>query len=354
MTREEQINKLKLIAEEYINTPDDQKCIRTLELKYKTKHDTIKKYFDLWGIHIVKNHNNKNKDKQQIINKAIEEYLNTNEYIRSAAKIAKKYGLNRKTIIKYVRERGIEPKNFCNRKYFNQFIFDDIDNEHKAYWLGFLYADGYVSSKRYCTSLCLQSRDIEHLNKYCKFLDYQGQIRTVKNGLGINGNQLWRNDVLIHNKHLHETLINKGCIPNKSIYLKFPNLNIFKDLELVNHFIRGYIDGDGCIGHYINKDGSINNSITLIGNYDFLKGVQEFYKNIKSTLRHKDNKASYVYTLTFNSNNAIKLGDIIYSNSTVYLERKYNNYLKMKFPLSEKLGSNKICEFGRDIDISTE
>ena len=34
-----------------------------------------------------------------------------------------------------------------NRKYyFNNEYFDRIDTEEKAYWLGFLYADGYISS----------------------------------------------------------------------------------------------------------------------------------------------------------------------------------------------------------------
>ena len=27
---------------------------------------------------------------------------------------------------------------------YNEKYFETIDNEHKAYWLGFLYADGYV------------------------------------------------------------------------------------------------------------------------------------------------------------------------------------------------------------------
>ena len=32
----------------------------------------------------------------------------------------------------------------CNEKFF-----DLIDDEHKAYWLGFIYADGYVSHDKY-------------------------------------------------------------------------------------------------------------------------------------------------------------------------------------------------------------
>lgn len=38
-----------------------------------------------------------------------------------------------------------------------------------------------------------------------------------------------------------------GAIPNKSLMLKFPDINIFKSKDLIRHFIRGYFDGDGCI-----------------------------------------------------------------------------------------------------------
>lgn len=38
-------------------------------------------------------------------------------------------------------------------------------------------------------------------------------------------------------------LISHGCVPNKSLILKPPKI----DNELINHFIRGYFDGDGCV-----------------------------------------------------------------------------------------------------------
>lgn len=39
-----------------------------------------------------------------------------------------------------------------------------------------------------------------------------------------------------------------GCVPNKSLILKFPTT---LPNELVNDFIRGYFDGDGSV--YINN-----------------------------------------------------------------------------------------------------
>lgn len=31
--------------------------------------------------------------------------------------------------------------------YHNENYFEVIDNEHKAYWLGFMFADGYISNR---------------------------------------------------------------------------------------------------------------------------------------------------------------------------------------------------------------
>jgi hypothetical protein len=52
------------------------------------------------------------------------------------------------------------------KKYiFNDHYFDVIDCNEKAYWLGFLYADGYITRKPAfgCT---LQAGDINHLKKF--------------------------------------------------------------------------------------------------------------------------------------------------------------------------------------------
>ena len=51
-------------------------------------------------------------------------------------------------------------------------------------------------------------------------------------------------------------LIKQGCIPNKSLVLTFPNKYQVPE-NLINHFIRGYFDGDGSINYGIREKYSI-------------------------------------------------------------------------------------------------
>lgn len=79
------------------------------------------------------------------IKQAIDEYLQNDKKI-GATTIAKKYGLPHTTLIDCMHQIGIEVPNNQNRTKFNQHVFDIIDTEEKAYWLGFMYADGYIDS----------------------------------------------------------------------------------------------------------------------------------------------------------------------------------------------------------------
>lgn len=56
------------------------------------------------------------------------------------------------------------------RKYtFNEEIFDIIDNEEKAYWLGFLAADGYVDKQlsKFGIELSIKDHDYSKEFEWC-------------------------------------------------------------------------------------------------------------------------------------------------------------------------------------------
>nr|DAG90196.1 MAG TPA: endonuclease [Crassvirales sp.] len=68
--------------------------------------------------------------------------------------------------------RNIEIINTGSKSEFNRDFFSVIDTEEKAYWLGFLYADGFISASGNTVGLSISLKDIDHLKKYNNALNY--------------------------------------------------------------------------------------------------------------------------------------------------------------------------------------
>lgn len=160
---------------------------------------------------------------------------------------------------------------FNSKKYtVDENYFETISTPNKAYWLGFLYADGCIlvrerkNSKSYVLEISLREDDILHLEKLKMSLKSNTPIKhkTIKDkykSCRIN----------ICNKKICEDLIRLGCTPRKSLTLTFPNEEQVPK-KLIPHFIRGYLDGDGCIFN----DGKTA-IVNFVGTYDFLNSIQE-------------------------------------------------------------------------------
>ena len=97
---------------------------------------------------------------QEAENRIVEAYRSG----EPSTKIAKREKINPSTVLKYVVKYGIARSlSDAKRKYtLNQKFFEEIDSKEKAYWLGFLYADGYIS-KGGIIELSLKSTDSDHI-----------------------------------------------------------------------------------------------------------------------------------------------------------------------------------------------
>lgn len=201
-------------------------------------------------------------------------------------------------------------------------VFDSIDTEEKAYWLGFMYADGWVTSNRPAIGLGLKEEDSYHLEKFVRFFKLR-KVKITHTLTKLNGKSYPQCKWSLQNSHVYNRLIELGCIPNKSLMLKFPDKSIFKEESLVYFFIRGYTDGDGCL--WFNKSNKIN--LEIIGTKEFLEGIMIYFPN-KFSFGHKDKRhlSSNTYKLISCGNNAIEVVTKLYKNSNIHLERKYLRY----------------------------
>jgi hypothetical protein len=234
---------------------------------------------------------------------------------------------------------AVRDRSHQHRKYdINENIFDVLDTEEKAYWLGFLYADGSITDHR-CVSVHLAEKDENHLEKFSNFIYGCNRIRDYLTEDG-------RRIVYLHvyNKQLSSRLIELGCVPNKTFVLKFPE---WLEENLVSHFVRGYFDGDGSIGIYDYKipsrkggyTGSIYRkaSFCVLSTKELLLSFKKLFA-VRCHLgkRHKD-RDNNNFTLTIGGNRKIeKVLNWIYKDATIYLSRKYEKYLELKqFNLSK-------------------
>ena len=194
--------------------------------------------------------------------------------------------------------------------------FNVIDTEEKAYWLGFLYADGCVHSAENKIELGLAEKDCKHIEKF-------------KNFMNINNKICYRGDtksyrISFRSASCKEDLIDKGCVPKKSLILIFPNEDQVPN-SLIKHFIRGYFDGDGW---FTNTPKCFQAGI--IGTEIFIKGFLEKTESIITNSNkifnvHREGGAkSYAFS---SFNDVYNFLNWIYKDATVYLDRKYAHYI---------------------------
>jgi hypothetical protein len=203
-----------------------------------------------------------------------------------------------------------------NYKYsYNKKFFECIDSEEKAYWLGFLYADGCINERAKSSNLeiTLCEQDKEHLYKLRQAI--QGDMPIKLKHTKLNGKVFNSYRLTVCSTELCEDLSKLGCVANKSLILQFPN---FLEENLYKHFIRGYLDGDGCI--------STRCRVSICGTYDFLYDMQEHFIDklqvTKVSILSDKRRKHYQYERV--GKNSLKILEYLYTDAKVYLDIKYN------------------------------
>jgi hypothetical protein len=261
----------------------------------------------------------------------------------SAAKIAKIYNTTYASINAFLKKNGCKMKTLSElHRTFEETLFEKIDTEEKAYWLGFLFADGHIRTNinnhkngntytSYRISLC--SIDKEVIVKFKKFLKSTSSLKmyTTDNNFGKSDYYV----ETITSEKMYNDLLDKGLYPNKTEKLNLP-LNI--PTELTHHFIRGYFDGDGAVFISKTKNKHLNPykkqeyyqklTVSIISTYEFSKFIRDFIfpNSDKNLRREKRTVQDNLYYFTCDSKKAEKFYEIVYKNATVYLTRKKDKF----------------------------
>ena len=243
---------------------------------------------------------------------------------KSLRQIGNLLNIDRKKLSKKLKEDGIiirDPnKNSVDKgkakriKKVDESIFERIDTEEKAYWLGFLYADGYVNNRQ--IELTLKAEDLEHIQKFKAFTKSEHKISHRKE---INAYR-----ITICSPKIALDLMNLGCTQAKSLTLTFPSKEQVPE-HLIHHFMRGYFDGDGCIAY-----GQGQYRLSILGTSEFLDKYEDYILNILNrTNRNKRRYNGQALSIQYAGTEQVyKIYNFLYKDATIYLDRKYNKFLK--------------------------
>lgn len=207
---------------------------------------------------------------------------------------------------------------------FNKHYFDVIDSDIKAYFLGFIFADGWVvksvQNRTYELGISIQSQDkylLDCLNQELggvHIINHEEPTIRIIDGIKANIHPM--DTIRVYSKNIVEALIKHNIVPNKTKFDLYP---IVSD-EYFFDFLRGYIDGDGC---FYNYNGGVVCSITCASKapLEWIYDKLLLYGIKTQVYKEKDRK----YKLFCSNNESMKkLVNLLYhQNFSFCLKRKY-------------------------------
>lgn len=198
-----------------------------------------------------------------------------------------------------LRHKG--PKSKINKEDF----FDNIDCEEKAYYLGYIMADGNVSivNNQYSLKFHISIKDKEVVDSFLEKINSSNKA-TLRN----ETNSYY---VSLTSVHMCKRLIEIGVVPQKTGKECIPDA---VPKELIHHYLRGVFDGDGITGIGKSKRSGFVGSINMIN--DILEELNEDLTIFKAGKNGK-----VVYFLG-GKKFSKKLYNYLYQDATIWLQRK--------------------------------
>lgn len=200
-----------------------------------------------------------------------------------------------------------------NTRQVKRDYFNVIDTDEKAYWLGFIAADGTVvcNSRQYSVILDLQPRDLHWLER---FRD------TIAPGAKITKHGSRSCSVSIGSKEMVRDLMALGIGPRKSNTLEWPDI----PEAFVIPFLLGYFDGDGS---FTPRAGRSGYQWLLLGTLDFLCVARDYIQRyvdvkLKEPVRQHKHISPHLYRISANGPRA-PIIDRILNASGLGLPRKH-------------------------------
>lgn len=292
------------IISEYNNGKTKSAIKREYDIPYSTMNHWINNENSIYVGNI--------KYSDEIVNNVLNEYKQG----KTVPFISNKYQILSGTIYSWIKKAGISRQKGISSLCKNQEYFDNINTEMKAYFLGFIVADGNVSicNNQYALKITLQKQDRYVIEKMLDELQSKNTIRDFKQKSPTSDMVYDYSYVSIGNKHLVKSLIRLGVIPAKTFHETIPNISD----NLMPHFIRGFFDGDG-IAYKTN----VGYGFGFVCNQEILEQIKMILNWNNVLTPHAITNGIYT-VITSDKHKLLDFYNYMYSNATFYLKRKYD------------------------------
>ncbi|MDP3729475.1 MAG: LAGLIDADG family homing endonuclease [bacterium] len=213
---------------------------------------------------------------------------------------------------------------------FNENFFKKW-NPQMAYILGYLYADGNLTDARYMRGqyTSVTSIDLVTIRRIKSLINSEHTIVPMK---ATTPHGSIRYLLRIGSHKLYADLQKLGLYPNKSLTIKFPKV----PRRFLNHFVRGYFDGDGCV--YLWRSKGLTQKIIVrklmtiftSGSRKFLEGLLRALREKLSLRQNRIYNGNRCFDLRFATKDSVEVFKFLYKNTTssLYLKRKYKRFLE--------------------------
>lgn len=252
----------------------------------------------------------------------------------SISKIVETLAITKRTVRNILNLEGIERRSQSQQQFLDNGSCSlkhdafDVLTPEALYWIGFLYADGYIVCNKQGRSIIaidLSTRDRVHLEKFRLFLSAGVSIRD--NIRKRDGKEYSTSNITISSKPIFDKLTALNFTNNKTY-----DATVHLDLIQSPDFWRGLFDGDGWISKTHTRQYKYI-WVGLCGTKDTVQCFIDFVKsnNINTTVieaRHKKSTKNN-YETAFVNNVGKQVLDLLYKDATVYLDRKYQTYLEI-------------------------
>jgi DNA-binding transcriptional regulator WhiA len=245
----------------------------------------------------------------------------------NSLELARLFNCTPTTIIREIRKHGgiIRDPRLTARKYSCiENIFENIDSDEKAYWLGFIVADGSISEKRNTLKITLSAKDENHIMRFKNFINATHKIFKYKTRDKFNTQKdSYFVEMTICSPKLIYDLNQLGVFSNKTFTVKTPILH----KRWLLAFYRGLLDGDGwvSISHRSSETFNfISLEMGICGNKHIIEDFSNFLKshNISNNITKDKN----IYRVRLSTNYSAMFLEIIYEDASICLQRKFDNY----------------------------